>query len=422
MRKYRLILWFLFCLDMGGIALFCAKDFERRMPDKLWLIAGEAGEYDFELPFTIRIHSEDVQASVSKNPPLPANQVEVNMEEPFSLEAAHTGEYDADLSLFGFIPVGKMKIGVMEKTELIPGGNPIGIYLHTDGILVLGCGRFALPEGGTDCPAENILRTGDYILAVNGEEVCEKEDIIGAVQQAGTNPINLTIRRKNARTVVTVTPRRSADGTYLLGVWIRDDTAGIGTITYVNPATGKFGALGHGISDGDTGKMLTINSGTLYPADILSVIPGEAGAPGELVGTLNRTINQELGYVEKNTGFGIFGTVCREKLNESQTLYSVGLRQEVHKGNATILCGFEGVIREYEIEIEQINLGANDNKGITIRVTDEELIAKTGGIVQGMSGSPILQNGKIIGAVTHVLIRDPLRGYGTFIEDMLAQE
>lgn len=420
MKKYRLILWFFLCLDIAGIACFCAMDYNRRMPEKIWLMEGKTGEYDFALPFTLRIDSDEIQASASHNPPLPADQVEISLQEPFSLSSDETGEYEATLSLFGVFPIRKVTIGVMEQTELIAGGEPVGIYLHTDGILVLGCGRFALPEGGTDCPAENILRTGDYILEVNGVNVYEKEDIIREVQRAKSNPVQLTIRRRDVKTVVTVRPKCSADGTYRLGVWIRDDTAGIGTVTYINPATGEYGALGHGVADGDTGKLLLASSGTLYPAEILSVIRGEAGAPGELVGTLNRSVMQQMGDIRKNTGFGIFGTLSDFKMTDADRCYEIALRQEVKKGNATVLCGFEGKILEYSIEIERVNLGADDNKGITIRVTDPELIAKTGGIVQGMSGSPIIQDGKLVGAVTHVLIRDPLRGYGTFIEDMLA--
>lgn len=428
MRRYRLILWFLLCVDMGLIALFGVREFQNRMPEKLWLIAGESGDYDLSLPFTIRIDSEDVRAAVSHDPAVPADQITINMNEPFSLSSEQVGEYQAKLSLFGFIPVGTVDIGVMEQTTLLACGMPVGIYLHTDGVLVLGCGSFSLSEGGTACPAENILRTGDYIMRVNGQEVYEKEDIIAAVQEAGESPVSLTIRRKTATTVVSVTPRRSSDGSYLLGVWIRDDTAGIGTMTYVNPATMEYGALGHGITDGDTGKLFSISDGTVYPAEILSVIKGEAGDPGELVGMLNRNESQILGSIRKNTGFGIFGSLganprsqfLNELLESGKNLYPIGLRQEVTLGPATILCGFDGTLREYDIEIEKVTLGADDNKGISVRVTDPELIAKTGGIVQGMSGSPIIQNGKLVGAITHVLIRDPLRGYGTFIEEMLA--
>lgn len=427
MRRYRLLLWFLLCVDLGLIALFGVREFKNRMPEKLWLIAGESGDYDLSLPFTLRLDSDDVRASVSQDPAVPADRITVDMNEPFSLSSERAGEYQAQLSLFGLIPVGTLDIGVLEQTTLLACGMPVGIYLHTDGVLVLGCGSFALSGGGTACPAENILRTGDYITQVNGQEVYEKEDIVAAVQEAGEAPVTLTIRRKTATTVVSVTPRRSADGSFLLGVWIRDDTAGIGTMTYVDPATLEYGALGHGITDGDTGKLFSISDGTVYPAEILSVVKGEAGDPGELVGMLQRSEEQVLGSIRKNTGFGIFGNLSTTSesrfldglLDSGKYLYPIGLRQEIELGPATILCGFDGTAREYDIEIEKVRLGADDNKGISIRVTDPELIAKTGGIVQGMSGSPILQNGKIVGAVTHVLVNDPTKGYGTFIENML---
>ena len=427
MRKYRLFLWFLLCVDMGLIAFFGLREIRDKMPEKLWLIAGESGEYDFSLPFVMQLESDDVYALASQDPATPADEISIDLQDPFTLASETVGEYKAKLSLFGLIPVGTVEIGVMEPKTLLACGTPMGIYLHTDGVLVLGCGSFSLFEGGTACPAENILRTGDYITRVDGKEVYEKEDIVEAVQRAGERPVSVTIRRKTSSTVVSVTPRKSADGTYLLGVWIRDDTAGIGTMTYVDPATMEYGALGHGITDGDTGKLFSISEGTAYPAEILSIIKGKTGEPGELVGMLQREESNVLGTIQNNTSFGIFGQIeslsdssdIKKLLESGERCYPIGLRQEVTTGEATILCGFEGEVCEYKIRIEKVKLGSKDNKGISIRVTDPRLLEKTGGIVQGMSGSPIIQNGKIVGAVTHVLVNDPTRGYGIFIENML---
>ena len=207
---------------------------------------------------------------------------------------------------------------------------------------------------------------------------------------------------------------------YKTGIWVRDDTQGIGTLTYVDE-NGNYGALGHGISDVDTSTLLSLQEGKLYPSDIISVVKGEKGTPGELAGVIRYDENEVMGSITANTEAGIFGKVTESfKSQLKGTPIEVGLKQEIETGPATIRCTVDGTVKEYDIEIEKVLLNSSDvNKSMVIKVTDEELLQKTGGIVQGMSGSPIIQNGKLIGAVTHVFIQDSTSGFGIFAENMI---
>ncbi|NLZ83672.1 MAG: SpoIVB peptidase, partial [Clostridiales bacterium] len=204
------------------------------------------------------------------------------------------------------------------------------------------------------------------------------------------------------------------------GAWIRDNTQGIGTLTFVS-TVGAFGALGHGITDIDTGLLMDIKGGTVYAADIMSIIKGKEGEPGELIGMIRQSSKHKIGKIYRNSLQGIFGTIDNNyNWILGQEPLEIGLKQEVTRGKATILCTLADKVEEYNIEIENIDISnSNHSKGMVIRITDERLLEQTGGIVQGMSGSPIIQNNKIIGAVTHVFIQDSTKGYGTFIENMI---
>ena len=238
------------------------------------------------------------------------------------------------------------------------------------------------------------------------------------LEAIGAEPLSLTVKRDGKLYHVTLQPVLDAAGVYRIGTWIRTDAQGIGTITYMTN-NGYFGALGHGITDIDTGLLMEISGGVLYDAEVLSVVKGKSGTPGELIGIIRQSGISKIGEITTNCSKGIYGKVKRGVIDGGETI-PIGLKQEVELGPATILCQVDSMVKEYEIEIERIELGrTNDNKGLVIRITDEVLLAKTGGIVQGMSGSPIMQNGKLIGAVTHVLINDPTKGYGIFIETML---
>ena len=269
-------------------------------------------------------------------------------------------------------------------------------------------------------PAENILKAGDYILSVNGEKVAEKEDLQRLVQQNGAEKEILTINRNGESIEVGVTPVQNKNGTYMLGAWVRDDLAGIGTLTYYKE-DGTYGALGHAVSDGDVGGRIQMREGYVYNAQIIGVKKGQKGNPGELSGMIRYQSADCLGTIEENTDIGIYGKLDGNIAALPRgDYYNICYKQDIKQGPATIICGFTGEKKEYAIEIESLDYsGREANKGILFRVTDEQLLDMTGGIVQGMSGSPILQDGKIIGAVTHVFVSDSSMGYGIFIENMV---
>jgi len=332
-------------------------------------------------------------------------------------------DYELECRLFGLVPVKNVTVHIVDEEQVIPCGIPIGIYVQTAGVYVVDLAQIETAEGGSPSPAKHILKAGDYILEVNGIAVETKEDLVAAVSASDGAALALTVRRNGETMECGVTPVQTADGSFQIGIWVRDDMAGIGTLTYVTE-DGAFGALGHSISDTDTESRIEIKNGALYLADILSVIRGEKGNPGELVGQISYTESTRLGSIEKNLANGIFGTLTSlpDELSGTEPV-SVGYKQEVEEGPAQMLVELDGELCSCEIEIESVDLNAAEvNQSIRIRITDEELIEKTGGIIQGFSGAPILQNGKIIAAVTHVFVSDPQEGYAIFIEDMLQAE
>ncbi len=292
--------------------------------------------------------------------------------------------------------------------------------MKTKGILVVGTGSVEGADGLSHEPSENILKSGDYITAVNGHAVTQKEELIREVNHCGGNPVVLTINRGGSQTELLVSPTQTGNEEYKLGLWVRDDTQGIGTLTYLD-AEGNYGALGHGISDVDTGTLMDLSGGTLYHTEILSVVRGMKGSPGEMAGVIRYKNSEVLGTIDANTEEGIFGKITRrqEELVKQEPV-EVAYKQEIVQGPATILSAVDGEVKEYSIQIDKVRLNSQEpNKSMIISITDPELLSKTGGIIQGMSGSPILQNGKLIGAVTHVFIQDAAKGYGIFIENML---
>jgi stage IV sporulation protein B len=297
---------------------------------------------------------------------------------------------------------------------------PIGIYVKTDGVLVVGIGEFENLQGDQMSPAKYILQKGDYILRVNGEEVESKKQFIQMVEESDGDDMVLTIKRNNEITDVMIEPQQNKNEEWKLGIWIRDNAQGIGTLTYED-TDHTFGALGHGINDVDTSLLMNLEEGTLYKTEIVGITRGTNGSPGELTGYIEYDTDNVIGEITENTAEGIFG-VCDSELVENTGFdpIPIALKQEIELGPAQIICSVTGEPEFYDVEIVEINLDQdNINRGIVIQVTDEKLLTLTGGIIQGMSGSPIIQNGKLAGAVTHVLVQDSTRGYGIFIEEML---
>lgn len=323
------------------------------------------------------------------------------------------------VSLFNLIKVKEIEVNTIPNTTVIPLGNSVGLKLYTSGVLVIGMTEI---EGKK--PYENSgIEEGDMIVEVNNKEVTCTAELISSVNEAGGEDLNIKYIRDGVEYVANIEPIKTEKNEYKLGLWVRDGAAGIGTITYYEPQTGKFAALGHGIIDIDTEDLINISSGELVTSRIASIVKGEEGNPGEIKGSI--TNGYTIGEINSNTGFGIYGNVTdtsRLNINNNNEL-EVANRDEIKTGKATILLNLENEVRkEYEIEITKIYRNNNtNNKSMLIKVTDPKLLELTGGIIQGMSGAPIIQNGKFVGAVTHVLVNDPTSGYAVFGDLMIKQ-
>lgn len=407
LRRWRR--WFILFLfvDLFAAGFLFYRYMDSYVPDQLYAVVGEAE--NISLPFGCETEES-----------LEVLQV-TNKDSGFSMVSRETGNYQVPVKLFGVLPVKNVDVKVIRKMKVAPSGEPIGIYVETNGLLVLDTTEIQGEDGLTYAPGENILKTGDYILKWNNEPVPTIAKLDQAIQESGTKKVTVMIRRGNENLKVAMKPVRSTDRTYKIGTWVREDTQGIGTLTYVTEE-GRFGTLGHGITDADTGMLLDLQGGELYQTRILGITKGAIGEPGELQGYINMVADNEIGEITKNTDLGVFGKMSQTAGDTYAGEYmSVGMKQEIRQGKAYVYVNLDGTAQRYEIQIEQININSTDNKSMVIRITDPRLLSMTGGIVQGMSGSPIIQNEKIIGAVTHVLVDDPAKGYGVFIENMLSQ-
>lgn len=317
----------------------------------------------------------------------------------------------------------EVSVQVVERKRVIPGGVPIGLYLETAGVYVVGTDEIEAADGLNYEPAYQAVQAGDYILAVNGRRIGDKDELIACVQENQTGIMILKLLRNGETIQVRVNAVYTTESDYKLGIWVKDDIQGIGTLTYMTEDM-RFGALGHGITDTDTGELLKTSGGSLYDTNILEIVKGERGTPGELSGMITYSARHVLGTIEKNTQAGIFGSAGAKLKSElSEQAVDTAFKQEIKTGPAQIRSAVSGELKDYQIQIEQIRLNEDDvNKGMVFQVTDPEILALTGGVIQGMSGSPILQGGKLIGAVTHVFVNDPTKGYGIFAETMLNAE
>ncbi len=325
---------------------------------------------------------------------------------------------EREIRLFGVIPVKTATVTEVSTRYLVPCGTPFGLKLLAQGVIVVGFTPIET-QSGTYSPAERDgLEVGDTIVAVNQTEISSFEELKEEVAACKGEALTMTVYRDDEQKQVTILPQKElSTESYQIGVWGRDSSAGIGTITFYDHVTGEFGGLGHGVCDADTGTLLPFQSGEVVPVAILDVKKGEAGAPGELQGTF--TTRRASGKLEKNTDTGVYGTLNSCPVTDAEPI-PVAASYEITEGAATLITTVENDgPKEYEVNIEKVNYGGTGKKDMVIQVTDPELMERTGGIVQGMSGSVLIQNGKIIGAVTHVFVNDPTRGYGIFIENML---
>lgn len=393
---------------IAGIAIFaggCIYVYNvcSDIPQQIYVVCNQDTTIDLNVPVVATADAGvDTSADLSK---------------PFTVKADTTGDYELALKLFGIIPLPSVNVCVVDEKYLYPGGFQVGLYLKTEGIYVAGTGEFKDSTGNMVCPGMEAVQAGDYITAVDGSYINYKYELNKYIQTKKEEPVVLTVKRDSGIFDTSVTPVRTDEGDYKVGIWVKDDAQGIGTLTYID-SDNNFAALGHGISANQSQQTLSINSGSLYNTRIVSIVKGQKGTPGEFIGTIDYKGVNRIGNIEKNSVCGVFGSMTKDMVNEyGITPVKVGFSQEVHKGKAYIRMYADGGFKDYEIKI--IGLSYSSDKNITLKVVSDELIDKTNGVVQGMSGCPIIQDDKIVGAVTHVFIDDPSCGYGIFIENML---
>ncbi len=378
------------------------------IPDKLTIFEGE--NLSLKTFFGITVDSDEEVLTVS------ADTGEKTIYK--------VGTEKLSVNLFHKFSLKDVEVSVLPKTTVIPVGNIAGVKLYTNGVLVVGMSEIEGEDNKSYKPYENSgIEEGDTIVKVNDTTIYSTDDLIENINLSKGEQLQIQYIHDEETKECSITPVKTDEEEYKLGLWVRDSAAGVGTVTFYEPSTKKFGALGHGITDIDTGELLNIASGEFVTADILNIKKGEDGNPGKIQGTVDG--QETIGEISKNTEFGIYGKIeDLSSLNiDASKEMEVALRDEIQLGKATILCSLDNeTVQEYEIEITKIYKENNyDNKSMEIKVTDERLIEKTGGIIQGMSGSPIIQNGKFVGAVTHVLVNSATEGYAVFGDLMIKQ-
>lgn len=394
-RKYRLLLFLVLIMNTVVIGIWYWQKLEQKIPNHIYVFRDQEQKKE-KLHFGM-----------------------FGVEEPDAVPVSTVGSYQTELKLFGLFHYKNIKFDVIEQEKVMPSGRAVGLYIQSDGVMVLGTAKVQGKDGMSYEPAKDILQPGDTIYRVEGKSVKNIDEVVDAIDRSGKKKITLGVRRNGNAIRVKIDTIQGKDGTYRLGIWLREDTEGIGTLSFITDKN-QFAALGHGVTDIDTGKVIPLDKGTVYPAQIEDIRKGRRGTPGELVGSVTLGKNNCIGTIKSNTSLGITGDIQNQEYayREEEAL-PIGLKQDVRKGKAWIQCQLGTKLEKFQISIEEIHINSRDNKGLVVEITDERLLNLTGGIVQGMSGAPIIQNGKVIGAITHVFVNNPTGGYGTFIENML---
>ncbi|MBQ8199139.1 MAG: SpoIVB peptidase [Lachnospiraceae bacterium] len=431
---YRIFLYFVLAATAVTMMFVYKFGVVDTVPDTILLRKGQEEVIEFPVPVTARIQPAGAKAPY----PVSQNQIAETMSQSaagietpvttsVSIVSGDAVSYTMDLKYMGIFPMKSVKLSTVSDRQVLIGGQPIAIYVKSEGVLVIDTGSYVNQEGEEVSPSEDVLQPGDYIMQVDGETVPGKRQFIEMIENSDEQEMILTIRRGGQVSQVVARPQRSEDGVCKLGIWVRDSAQGIGTLSYITQ-DGKFAALGHGVNDTDVGCLMELGRGSIYETSILAIRKAEDERPGELTGVLTFEETDFIGSIEENTDKGIYGNVSAEfVLGESGeeflgdcAVYPVALKQEVQAGPAQIYFELEEAPAFYDVYIDEVHHNSGVlNRGIMLTITDEKLLERTGGIVQGMSGSPIVQNGKVVGAVTHVLVNDPTKGYGIFLESML---
>lgn len=411
--KYRKILLCILASIILFSGIFYLDFLQNHIPDNIYLEPYKDNNIDLNLPFlgSIDVYYDEKEVAAAS----------VNFLDNISISGTEEKRYAASVKLFGLVKVKNVNVIVKEPEEIIPFGIPIGIHLDTNGVMIVDTGNVITASGEIESPARGILKKGDYVLAVDGNIVNNKNEMLDYIEKSN-GIVNLKINRDGVEINVKIKTVTDEIGNEKIGAWIRDDCQGLGTLTYVNKDM-EFGALGHAICEENTGEIVKIKDGYIYTAKIWSIIKGKKGKPGEIVGSINYSDDSLMGIVTKNCEKGIYGMANHKINTQTDSEYlKIAYKQDVKKGKAYIRSFVSGTVDDYEINIKELIYSEKEkNKGIVFEITDEKLLNITNGIVQGMSGSPIIQDGKVVGAVTHVFVNNPRKGYGIFIENMLEE-
>lgn len=418
MKKIIKLSGIIFVLFLCALYFLPAMQSYANIPDEIFVQKGTTKTIDLGLPVKADVTSKGVINVTSET-----LQDVTGMQSPLIIEPVDNGEANIELSILG-VPVKNVKVSVSDELMVIPGGQSIGVTLYTKGALVVGITGVELDNGEIRNPAREAgMLPGDIILAINGKEIDNAYNLREIVNQV-QGMLSIKVERNGRILDLNMLPVQDpSDGKMRLGLWVRDSTAGVGTLTFILPDERKFGGLGHAICDLDTGNILSVKEGEIYFSEVIQVNKGENGVPGEIQGYFSSS-SGNMGAIEKNTDYGIYGNIYKDvDLNKFSSPIPVANRSEIKLGNAKILATIDNEgVKSFDCEIIKINTQDEPGqKGLVIQITDKELLEKTGGIVQGMSGSPIIQNGKLIGAVTHVFVNNPTKGYGLYIDWMLGQ-
>lgn len=350
----------------------------------------------------------------------------IDLELPKNINVASNGELTdtvMSVKLFNLFTIKKVKVRLLTDTDVYVGGETVGFNLFSDGVICVGSNAVVTKNGTKEPIKASGLMEGDAILKIEGNEIDSVEDIdriINTDQYAGKQ-VELTILRNGENKKVIILPEYDVlSQKYKMGLWVRNSASGVGTLTYVKKSDFRFGAVGHPIVDESLGENFEIERGNIYKCKLVEIKKGEKNNPGEIRSTINLS-DDSIGFADTNCKFGVFGNILNKSTIDASRTASLGGRLSVETGDAQIYCAIDNLgVKAYDIKIIKANKqNSAEDKSMIIKVTDKELLEKTGGIIQGMSGSPIVQNGKIVGAVTHVLLEDPTRGYGVYIDWMV---
>jgi stage IV sporulation protein B len=427
MRKIRPVIGIILALLFLTLCFSPQARMVLTLPENQKLVVGESSQIILEMPDILKDYVQmqvaggsSIVFAVPTDPPVAVNR----QSNGYEIVALKPGKVDVTVKLLGYIPVKSMAVEAIAPRRVVVGGHSIGVMLQSRGVMVVGFAPVVDNSGEKVYPARDEgMQIGDLILKVDGQGVSTENDLARIIDNHGEEEMVLTVQRREEVFEVPVEGYYCPETQrYRIGLYVRDGVVGVGTLTFWDPQTRQYAALGHVIIDADTRQGIQVLSGQIVSASVQTIKPGRPGRPGEKIGIFNSEGNIK-GNITKNTSFGIFG-LTDDEISNPLHRYSmeVGYAHQVKKGKAQIYTVINGEdIEAFDVVIEKVYPERQNGKGMVIRVTDERLLNVTGGIIQGMSGSPIIQNNRIIGAVTHVFLNDPQRGYGVFMDNMLSE-